>query len=193
MSVKHTADAEAPNQSIHVSHCQLVRYYVSQTHSCCWGKQSINTCKSQSVSPVLHQSNTQLMLKHPINQYMSLSVTPVLYQSNTQLMLKQSINHVSHCQLVQYYISQTHSWCWSTQSINTCKSLSAICQSDTAKHSPSPLVSLPLCQWVHPTTCQWDFCNGFTEWPVFKRWSLSQMVSQSQCYSQRQAATHFAF
>ena len=77
ISVRHTAAAEATSPSIYVSHCQLVQYYISQTHSCCWGNQSINTCKSLSVSPVLYQSNTQLLLRQPVHQYMQVTVSPI--------------------------------------------------------------------------------------------------------------------
>ena len=69
-SLRHSATAEAISQSIHVSNCQLVQYYFSQTLSYCWGNQSINTCKSPSVSPVLLQSDTQLLLRQSVNQYM---------------------------------------------------------------------------------------------------------------------------
>ena len=122
--MRHSATAEVISQSVHVSHCQLVQYYISQTHSCCWCNQSINTGKSLSVSPELCQWNTQLMLKQSVNQYLyskSQSVSPVIYQSNTQLLLRAVSQwmHASQCQLVQYYISQTHSCCWGNPSINT--------------------------------------------------------------------------
>ena len=65
------------------------------------------------------------------------SISQVLYQSDTQL-LNQSNNQcmysVCHFQLVQYYISQTHSYCRGNQSINTYKTVSVstlLHQSDT--------------------------------------------------------------
>ena len=107
---------------------ELVKYYISQTHNY-WTNQTINACKSLSVSPVVHQSDTQLLLTKSVNQYMqvtvsSSSVTPVRHSATADVISQST--HVSHCQLVQYYISQTLSYCWGNQSINTCtcKSLS---------------------------------------------------------------------
>ena len=137
------------SQSIHIGLCQLVQsYYINastadcnrsinkykslpvcpvlhQPHSYCWGNQSINTCKSLSVSSVFHKSDTKLLPRQSVNQYMTFTFNPVLHQSNTATPVAISqLIHVSHCQRVQNFFSQTYSYFWGNQSINTCKSLS---------------------------------------------------------------------
>ena len=81
-------------------------------------------CNSVSRSWCKHKAISQNVRASQV-----LYQTQLLNQSNNQCMYS-----VCHCQLVQYHISQTHSYRWRNHSINTCKTVSVspvLHQSDT--------------------------------------------------------------